>query len=125
MILVSGGRAKQRQNIYRAASFAWTYLMPRVKKCFVEFEIKKINDACAYCLKVDNHNFLIEIDRRLKGDDLMTAVFHEMVHVKQGFRKEWEFDEVSYSTHEEYINLPWEVEAYRMQEEMLDAWNIR
>jgi hypothetical protein len=45
-----------------------------------------------------------------------------MVHVKQGVRKEWEFDEVKYSTHDEYLNLPWEVEAYKLQEEILDAY---
>ncbi len=122
MILVTGGRAKQRQNVYRAAEFAWNYLMPRVKKCFVEIEIKKIDDACGYCMKDDDRYFLVEIDRRLKGDDLLTAVFHEMVHVKQGVRKEWEFDEVSYNSHDEYINLPWEVEAYELQEEILKEW---
>jgi len=122
MILVTGDRAKKRQNVSRAAAFAWRHLMPRIKKCVVEIELKKIKDAQGYCVKVDDRSFEIEIDKRLFGDDLLTAVFHEMVHVKQSVRKEWEFDEVAYSNYYEYVNLPWEVEAYHMQEVILEAW---
>ena len=122
MIVVKGGRSKQRSTIYKAAEFAWDYLMPRIKNCEIWIDLNKIDDAHGYCLKIDKREFEIEIDRRLKGDDLLTTVFHEMVHVKQGVRKEWEFDEVKYSTHDEYLNLPWEVEAYKLQEEILDAY---
>ena len=77
--------------------------------------VKIIAELC------QNHNG----DKKLMGDNLLTTVFHEMVHVKQGVRKEWAFDEVVYKTHEEYINLPWEVEAYELQEVMLEAWKKR
>ena len=130
MILVTGGRAKQRQNVYRAAEFAWNYLMPRVTNCFVDITIKKIKDAQGYCLEADDRTFELEIDRRLEGDDLLTCVFHEMVHVKQGVRNE--LKDVNYFAKkwkgEEYINIlydvnhPWEVEAYKLQEEILDAY---
>ena len=133
MILVTGGRAKQRQKVYRAAEFAWNYLMPRIRNCFVDIEIKKIKDAQGYCLETNDRIFEIEIDSRLKGDDLLTCVFHEMVHVKQGVRGE--LKDVSYIAKkwkgEEYLNLvydvqhPWEEEAYRLQEVMLEAWNTR
>ena len=133
MIVVSGGRAKQRQIVNRAAEFAWKYLMPRVKNCFVDIEIKKIKDAQGYCVESNDRIFEIEIDQRLKGDDLLTCVFHEMVHVKQGIRGE--LKDVSYIATkwkgEEYLNLiydvehPWEEEAYRLQEVILEAWNTR
>jgi len=133
MILVTGGRAKQRQNVYRAAEFAWNYLMPRIRNCLVDIEIKKIKDADGYCLESNDRIFEVEIDSRLKGDDLLTCVFHEMVHVKQGVRGE--LKDVSYIAKkwkgEEYLNLvydvqhPWEEEAYRLQEVMLEAWNTR
>ncbi len=122
MIVVKGGRTKQRSVIYKAAEFAWDYLMPRIRNCDIWIEVKKIDDAHGYCLEIDNREFEVEIDRRLKGEDLLTTVFHEMVHVKQGVRKEYPINSGSYSTHEEYINLPWEIEAYNMQEEILVAW---
>lgn len=133
MIVVSGSRAKQRQIVNRAAEFAWQYLMPRVRNCFVDIQLKKIKDAQGYCLEADDRIYEVEIDKRLKGDDLLTCVFHEMVHVKQGvrgelkdiscFAKKWKG--------EEYINVvydvdhPWEEEAYRLQEEILEAWKLR
>ena len=130
MIAISGGRAKQRQNVIRAAEFAWNYLMPRVKKCEVEITLKKLKDVQGYCLDCDDNRFELEIDSRLKGDDLLTCVFHEMVHVKQGVRKE--LKDVSYLEKrwkgDVYLNLeysydhPWEEEAYRLQEVILDAY---
>ena len=45
-----------------------------------------------------------------------------MVHVKQYVRKEL-FSEVNfYKTREEYLNLPWEVEAYEKQEILYKKW---
>lgn len=122
MIVVKGGRSKQRSTVYRAAEFAWNYLMPRIHNCDIWIELKKVIGADGYCLQIDNREFEVEIDRRLEGDDFLTTIFHEMVHVKQGVRKEWKFNEVSYKTDEEYRNLPWEVEAYKVQEEILKAW---
>jgi len=122
MIVVTGGRSKQRSAAYKAAEFAWNYLMPRIRNCDIWIELKKVDGADGYCLQTDAREFEVEIDRRLQGDDFLTTVFHEMVHVKQGVRKEWKFNEVSYKTDEEYRNLPWEVEAYRVQEEILEAW---
>lgn len=122
MIVVKGGRSKQRSTVYKAAEFAWNYLMPRIYNCDIWIELKKVNDADGYCMQIDNREFEVEIDRRLEGDDFLTTIFHEMVHVKQGVRKEWKFNEVSYKTDEEYRNLPWEVEAYKVQEEILKAW---
>ncbi len=123
MIVVKGGRSKQRSVVYKAAEFAWSYLMPRIRNCDIWIDLNKINDAEGYCLQIDNREFEIDIDRRLKGEDLLTTVFHEMVHVKQAVRKEHPINSIiSYSTHEEYINLPWEIEAYRVQEEILEEW---
>ena len=123
MIVVTGGRSKQRSAVYKAAEFAWDYLMPRIRNCDIWIELKKVDGADGYCLQTDTREFEVEIDRRLQGYDFLTTVFHEMVHVKQGVRKEWQFNEVSYKTDEEYRNLPWEVEAYRVQEEILEAWH--
>ena len=122
MIYVEGGSKRQREIIKDAAQFAWNYLMPRVRNCVVDIEVKNVKEADGYCLEADYRVFQLEISKKLMGDNLLTTVFHEMVHVKQGVRKEWAFNEVAYKTHEEYINLPWEVEAYHLQEVILEAW---
>ena len=71
-------------------------------------------------------SYTIEIDKRQKGDDFITCVLHELVHVKQYFKKElkdingvemrWKGE-----THIgiDYYNLPWEKEAYELQESLL------
>ena len=65
----------------------------------------------------------IEVDKRLKGDDFITTIFHEMVHVKQYVRKEL-FSECNfYADRDEYLKLPWEIEAYKLQEVLLTKWN--
>lgn len=51
-------------------------------------------------------------------DDLVTLLIHEMVHVRQYIRKQ--ITDKPYNNFEEYIRLPYEQEAYRLQEEMLD-----
>ena len=99
----------------------------------------------------------IEIDKRLKGDDFVTCVLHELVHVKQQFKKElvelngkakrWK-NEIHIGIlssnidkkYEEkirknalakgvfitdYLDLPWEVEAYTMQEILLEEWKCQ
>ena len=124
MILVTGNRSKKRQNVYREAIFAWNYLMPRISKCDVYIEIKKLKDAHGYGLELDKREYEIEIDQRLKGDDLITTVFHEMIHVRQGVRKQYQnINTINYKTYDEYMKLPWEIEAYKLQEVMLKEWN--
>jgi hypothetical protein len=126
MILVDGGRAKQRQDLYRAAIFSWNYLMPRISRCEIYIELTKLKAVHGYCLEINDREYEIEIDRRLKGDDFLTTVFHEMIHVRQGVRKEHpDMGYTKYNNHDEYLKQPWEVEAYELQEIMLKEWNRR
>lgn len=123
MIFVDGGSKRQREMAFQAASFAWMQLMPRIKKCVVNIELKKMQGYHGTCLDIGDRDYVIEVDKKLSlGDDFLTTVFHEMVHVKQYVRKEL-FSECNfYDTREEYLNLPWEIEAYKVQEELLDDW---
>jgi hypothetical protein len=123
MIFVDGGSKRQREMAFQAASFAWMQLMPRIKKCVVNIELKKMKGYHGTCLDIGDRDYVIEVDKKLSlGDDFLTTIFHEMVHVKQYVRKEL-FSECNfYDTREEYLNLPWEIEAYKVQEELLDEW---
>ena len=126
LIFVEGGSRRQRELAFDAASFAWMKLMPRIRKCVINIELKNMKAYHGTCLDVGDRDYVIEVDKKLSlGDNFLTTVFHEMVHVKQYVRKELYSECNFYDTREEYLNLPWEIEAYRVQEELLDEWKSR
>jgi len=119
------------------------------------YNMKIKGNVQGWCLDIDRNASHIEIDKRLKGDDFITCVLHELVHVKQQFKgelkelkmgaKRWKNEihigvtydsEVGKSKVEEirktaldkgvyvteYMKLPWEIEAYAMQETLLKEW---
>ena len=113
-------------------NFCIKHLMPRIKTLDICVELSDdMEHADGYCLSVTPREFVIEIDSRLKGENFITALTHEMTHVKQHaknelkdinpFTKSWKGEEyiAMYSTVDEYMQLPWEAEAYKMQEILL------
>jgi len=109
--------------------------MPRIRTLEICVDLMKLDECDGYCLARDNREFEIQIDKTLRGDDFITAITHEMVHVKQHAKgelkdtdqlvlKKWKGEEfvAMYSTFDEYMSLPWEEEAYRMQEELLESF---
>ena len=102
-----------------------TTLMPKRRNpIFIEIEIaldEDLGDAEAMINQEDDDSFFLVIKRSaLEGptDDLVTLLIHEMVHVRQFIRKQ--ITEQPYNNFEEYIKLPYEIEAYKLQEELLD-----
>jgi len=123
MIFVTGGTFKQRQLTYDLVEFAWKKLMPRIVNCEINVELKNMAVYEGTCIDTDVRQYEIEISKSLTGDNFITTIFHEMVHVKQYVRKEL-FSECNfYKTRDEYLNLPWEIEAYKTQETLLEEWN--
>lgn len=134
-ITVVGGSSKEREDAGHAVAFAISELMPRMRTLDIYLIIKSIEDKCdGYCLSIDNRTFEIEIQSGIPYDDFITAVFHEMVHVKQHARKElvdkgiikkWLGEEWLnvFTTVDQYMALPWEKEAYEMQEVLFEKWN--
>lgn len=127
----------QRTTAEMVVRFCIQRLMPRMKSLDICIQLSDDMDgADGYCLAVDNREFVIEIDSRLKGDDFITAITHEMVHVKQHARGElkdltlatkmWKKQEYIslYSTVDQYIELPWEAEAYALQEVLCDEYKL-
>lgn len=102
-----------------------TTLMPRRRNpIFIEIEIaldEDLGDAEAMINQEDDDSFFLAIRKSsLQGptDDLVTLLIHEMVHVRQFIRKQ--ITEQPYNNFEEYLKLPYEIEAYKLQEELLD-----
>ena len=131
---IQGGSGKEQDMAYQAVNFALKQLMPRKRNIDIEVTITDIpGDADAYHCCIDKGEHELEIQTGLIEEDFMTAVFHEMVHVRQhergllkdhGVRKAWKGEEYVgiYDTTETYMNLPWEEEAYRLQEEIYTKW---
>ena len=129
MILVDVfGSGKQHDLIEDVANFAIDTLMPRVYNLEVEIEVGQ-HDSQGGCV-FNGDVFELEIDSKIKGDDLITCVLHEMVHVWQHVSKKLiEKNGRSYwngvdHTDTPYFDQPWEVEAYDMQETLLEKWNV-
>ena len=155
-VIVNGGTKKQRQLVHNITGWFCNKFFNRFKSYNIEFDLCKIKgNVQGWCLEIDRNASHIEIDKRLKGDDFITCVLHELVHVKQQFKKElvelngkakrWK-DEIhigimNFSDMDkieaekirmmaltkdvfvsDYMELPWEIEAYAMQETLLIEW---
>ena len=123
MILIKGGTRKQRNLAYAAAEFACKQLFPRHSAYEVWVDLKHDTDtALGWCWEEDSRVYRVEINKKLLGDEFLTTIFHEFVHVRQYLKKQFGIGVVSYETHEEYMELPYEKEAYELQEVLLDKW---
>ena len=155
-VIVNGGTKEQRQLVHNITGWFCNKFFNRFKSYNIEFDLCKIEgNVQGWCLEIDRNASHIEIDKRLKGDDFITCVLHELVHVKQQFKKElvelngkakrWK-DEIhigimNFSDMDkieaekirmmaltkdvfvsDYMDLPWEKEAYAMQETLLIEW---
>ena len=155
-VIVNGGTKKQRQLVHNITGWFCNKFFKRFKSYNIEFDLCKIEgNVQGWCLEIDRNASHIEIDKRLKGDDFITCVLHELVHVKQQFKKElvelngkakrWKneihiglmnFSDMDKIEAEkirmmaltkdvfvsDYMDLPWEKEAYAMQETLLIEW---
>ena len=100
-------------------------MMPRMRTLEIEVQIKKLKgDVAGWCMMEDtNREFTIEVANNLTLKDFVTTICHEMVHVKQFARKEtcgygvkWKGKKIAPKT--PYYDLPWEKEAYKMQDKL-------
>tara|TARA_Y100001937_G_scaffold101718_1_gene139642 strand:+ start:1431 stop:1865 length:435 start_codon:yes stop_codon:yes gene_type:complete len=131
---ISGGSRKEMNMVHDAFHFALKELMPRKRNLLVDFEITDIpGDADAFHCFIEKGQHEIEVQTGLIEEDFITAIFHEMVHVRQhergilkdhGVIKSWKGEEYIgiYDSQSKYRNLPWEEEAYCLQEEMYKKW---
>jgi type I site-specific restriction endonuclease len=155
-VIVNGGTKEQRQLVHNITGWFCNKFFNRFKSYNIEFDLCKIKgNVQGWAMEIDRNASHIEIDKRLKGDDFITCVLHELVHVKQQFKKElvelngkakrWK-DEIhigimNFSDMDkieaekirmmaltkdvfvsDYMELPWEIEAYAMQETLLIEW---
>jgi|TARA_B100001093_G_scaffold324794_1_gene309916 hypothetical protein len=122
VISVKGGNFFQRDVAYNVASFCYNELIPRIRRCDIEINIKRMKGYEGTCIDTDDREYEIEVNKNQSLEDFCVTICHEMVHIKQYVRKELFSDVIFYKTREEYLNLPWEVEAYEKQEILYKKW---
>ena len=135
-IEVIGGNKFQKQTAEKVVQKMIETLMPRMRTLFITVNIKKLtDDAVGWCqMEENNRMFTIEVHKKLGIKELVTTICHEMIHVKQYARKEmtddlvengqavWRGRKVNPNT--KYYDLPWEKEAYRLQDKFANlVWN--
>ena len=80
----------------------------------------------------EKDNFIIALNQDVLNDkqELFSVICHECVHIKQHVTGEYKqidgknviFKNKKYSTKNiNYLDLPWEVEAYELEEELVNA----
>ena len=114
---VQGGGKRQKEFTFNIASFAIEKLFPKIKNYEITINLGSNKNDCFEWM---NREYEININKIQTHDDFVTAIFHELVHVKQYIYGQ--MDDYSYKNYEEYINHPIEKEAYKLQEELLDQW---
>lgn len=104
-----------------AVSFACSYLNLDIDFT-IEFETLE-KTKCGYC-DYDEEEVIITIAKRLSVKEIIRTLFHELVHVKQHYdgRLEYGYKWLGEVYECDYLDLPWEVEAYDLEERMMVAF---
>ena len=130
-IEVNGRNKVQREIRHKVAAHMIKKLLPRIRTLDITVNLVTIkSDAIGFCMMQDtNREFEIELDKKIGIKDMVQALCHEMVHVKQYARNEmndgivkgrakWKSQFIKEDTN--YWDLPWEKEAYRMEKKLAD-----
>ncbi len=136
LVAIEGGNKTQREICEKVVHFMIGKLMPKMRTLDIEVQLKNLTgEAVGFCMMEENNRqFTIEADKKLGIKDLVTTICHEMIHVKQYARKEmddwsgngaarWKTKTFN-AEKTDYYNLPWEKEAYRLQDKYANlVWN--
>lgn len=122
-IEVKGGTKKEREIVEATIALCIRQLMPRARSLDIEAKLVKNCSAYGYCCQTDNNRtFELELRKGLGLYDLIATVCHEMVHVKQYYRKELTEDRIwkkrKIGSDIKYLDQPWEKEAFKLEEKL-------
>jgi len=129
---IIGGTKFEKKVALTAVQFCLKTLLPRYRTLDITVRLRNIKtDAIGYCMMLDHdREFEIEIQKGMKLKDFVSTICHEMVHVKQyakhemneeltdSGRAKWKGSFIKAGT--KYYDLPWEKEAYRLQDKLAD-----
>jgi hypothetical protein len=126
-----------RPYVKRAAEFYAKELMTdkMLENVFIRIRFKDCKDALGYAEIMEYNDsgkpreFEIELNSRVNGGEILRALAHEMVHVKQYVYCEtnesltrWKGSKV---TEGDYWEEPWEIEAYGREVGLFNKFAIQ
>ena len=138
-ICVHGGQKNVRKSLIEPLFWCANKLFPK-HTLYIDVQLKKLGtEYLGFCWPTDDNNsrpreYQIEINKALSINDMIKTLFHEMVHVDQYARNKLAFRERPVSHRlwlgevieegaVDYWKLPWEVEAFSMQDVLFDEWS--
>lgn len=101
--------------------------MAVVQKCMIlsnrpdiSIDVEFVSTAGGGCVDMEDGEFLIEINSRMREVSIIKTVLHEMIHVKQYAEGRLTQTEWMGRPHPDlpYRELPWEIEAYAREQEL-------
>ena len=101
--------------------------MAAVQKCMIlsnrpdiSIDVEFVSTAGGGCVDMEDGEFLIEINSRMREVSIIKTVLHEMIHVKQYAEGRLTQTEWMGRPHPDlpYRELPWEIEAYAREQEL-------
>ncbi len=101
--------------------------MAVVQKCMIlsnrpdiSIDVEFVSTAGGGCVDMEDGEFLIEINNRMREISIIKTVLHEMIHVKQYAEGRLTQTEWMGKPHPDlpYRELPWEIEAYAREQEL-------
>lgn len=132
--------AQRRKQSLKAINLFTEYLFAKNKRLSksitIDIKFHKLEDAWGICDYDENYTyrpkeFTILIDRRLREEkDVIATVAHEMVHVWQyatGKFKDYagpshKYEDHIYDGNMLYRDMPWEIEARRLEKVLYQVW---
>ena len=130
---IIGSTKKKRALAESAVTFCISELMPRMRTLDVELTLKNLKGegAVGWCYEGDgNRDFYIDVDKTIDDEEMVETVCHEMVHVWQGATRKMKdmthgrkmYMGKIYDDTTAYEDEPWEIEAYAMQDCLLEKF---
>lgn len=93
---------------------------------------EEFNGNCGFCDIDEEDNIIVSINPRMTIKEIVATLFHELVHAKQYIKGElvnrdgkpskWRGKIFQNHFSIPYIDLPWEKEAYLLEEKMMDIF---
>lgn len=116
------------QDINAIATWYFRKYLLKYKKLELTIQLNNIKEY-GLCFKLSKYQFLLDISNELSGQNLICAVLHELVHVKQYLKRELSADDSSVYWHNvEYADVdydlqPWEIEARNSENYLIEQYN--
>lgn len=118
MIIINGGTKNQRKYAHSIVRFICEKfsITPTVE---INFKRMGNDTNLGYCLELGDNEYEIDLKRTLRLREMLITLAHEMVHVKQYFKGE--YDQPN-ETDIEYWDRPSEIEAHGREVGLFIRW---